>query len=127
MDQIKEKFQFSVLICVYKGDDAECFREALESIINQTLKPDEIILVVDGPIPTSINEVINIYEEYPFFKVTRIAENTGHGNARRIGLNNCSYDLVAIMDADDISVPNRFEMQIKCFKENSNLSIVGGN
>lgn len=118
---------FSVSICVYKNDNPEHFKEALESVINQTIKPDEIVLVVDGPIPDSIDEVIKDYEGNSFFRVIRLSKNVGHGNARRIGLENCSNELVALMDADDISVPDRFEKQIKCFQEDKALSISGGN
>ena len=115
-------------MCVYKNDNPEHFHQAINSVMNQTVKPNEIILVVDGPIPSSIEEIITLYtEDEDNFKVIRLNENVGNGNARRIGLKNCRYELVAIMDADDISLPDRFEKQLKCFEEDSNLSIVGGN
>ena len=60
------------------------------------------------------------------FKVIYLEENQGHGNARRIGLENCSYDLVALMDADDISLDNRFYFQLKAFSYDPSLDIVGG-
>lgn len=119
--------RFSVSLCVYKNDNPGHFKVALESVINQTIKPDEIVLVVDGPIPESIDEVIKNYQSESFFKVIRLTKNVGHGNARRTGLENCSNELIALMDADDISVPDRFEKQIRCFEQNENLSIVGGN
>ena len=123
----KINISFSVSMCVYKNDNPEHFKEALESIINQTIKPDEIVLVVDGPIPDSIDEVIKNYEGNSFFRVIRLSKNVGHGNARRIGLESCSNELVALMDADDISASDRFEKQIKCFQEDKSLSIIGGN
>ncbi len=126
-EQLNSK-KFSVSMCVYKNDNPEHFHQAIKSVMNQTVKPNEIILVVDGPIPSSIEEIITLYtENEDNFKVIRLKENVGHGNARRIGLENCKYELVAIMDADDISLPDRFEKQLKCFEEDSNLSIVGGN
>lgn len=118
---------FSVSMCVYGGDNPEWFSIAVESIINQTVKPSEIVLVVDGPVPQELNEIITEYENDPLFNVIRLEENQGHGNARRIGLENCKYDLVALMDADDISLPERFEKQLKAFKDDSSISIVGGN
>lgn len=118
--------KFSVSMCVYKNDNPEHFREALESIINQTRRPDEIVLIVDGPISKSTNEIIQNYEDELFFKVIRLVDNVGHGNARRIGLENCSNGLIALMDADDISVIDRFEKQIVCFENDQELSIVGG-
>jgi glycosyltransferase involved in cell wall biosynthesis len=124
---IESNLRFSVSMCVYKNDNPSHFSNALESVINQTLVPDEIVLVVDGPVPETIEKIINIYEYKTWFKVIRLETNVGHGNARRVGLENCSYDLVALMDADDICIPNRFEKQIECFKNYSDLSIVGGN
>lgn len=119
--------KFSVSICVYKNDNPEHFDKALDSIINQTTRPDEIILVVDGPIPNTIQNVISKHELTAPLKTIRLPENLGHGSARRIGLSNCSNELVAIMDADDISLPDRFEQQIICFEKYPDLSIVGGN
>lgn len=60
------------------------------------------------------------------FKVVPLKRNMGHGMARRISLKNCTNNLVAIMDADDICVQTRFEKQIRRFIEDSNLSLVGG-
>lgn len=125
--QILNEMKFSVSMCVYKNDNPEHFHQAIESIINQTIIPNEIVLVVDGPIPPSIDHIIKLYEKEDFFNVIRLPENVGHGNARRTGLENCTYELVALMDADDISLPDRFEKQIRCFKEDYSLSIVGGN
>lgn len=123
----KADVSFSVLMSVYKNDNPEHFKLALESIINQTIKPEEIVLVVDGPVPDTIEEVIKLYEGNSCLKVLRLPENVGHGNARKIGLEKCSNELVALMDADDICVTDRFEKQIKCFQEDSSLSVVGGN
>lgn len=120
-------FKFSVSMCVYGKDNPEWFKVAVKSILKQTVKPDEVVLVVDGPIPRVLDEIITGYEKNAFFKVIRLKENKGHGNARRIGLENCSNELVALMDSDDISVPERFEKQLDCFKNDSELAIVGGN
>jgi len=118
---------FSVSMSVYKYDKSDSFRRALDSIIMQTLPPSEVVLVVDGPVPSEIATVIKEYEtKYGHLKVIWLENNVGHGNARRIGLDNCTYNIVALMDSDDISVPDRFEKQRKCFEEDKELSIVGG-
>ena len=119
------KYKFSVSICVYGGDNAEYFDLAMQSIFNQTLMPDEVVLVVDGPVGNDINEVISKYESETL-KVIRLPQNVGLGIARNVSLENCSNDLIALMDSDDISVPNRFEKQIECFEKDESISLVGG-
>lgn len=123
---------FSVSMCVYGGDHAEHFDAAIESIINQTVKPSEIVLTVDGPIPAEIEGVIQKYksmleEGNTYLKIVRLDTNRGHGEARRICFENCSFSLIALMDADDLSVPDRFEKQIAYFNEHPEVSVVGGN
>lgn len=122
-----EKIPFSVAMCVYGGDKAEWFDTAIESIINQTLPPDEIVIVVDGPVPEGIEQILTKHESDNKFKIVRLKECQGHGNARRESLRNCSNEIVALMDADDISLANRFEQQIAYFEEDEDLSIVGGD
>ena len=108
--------RFSVSMCVYGKDNPSWFRQAIDSLNAQTVKPSEIVLVVDGPVPKELNEIINDCEENEIYKVFRLPQNTGHGNARRFGLEKCSNELVALMDADDICVPDRFEQELKIFQ-----------
>jgi len=122
-----DRAPFSVSMCVYGGDNPEHFKTAVESILNQTVTPNEIVLVVDGPVQDDLNTVILDFENREAFNVIRLKENMGHGNARRIGLENCKYELVALMDADDISVPDRFERQLEIFSQYQSISVVGGN
>ena len=117
---------FSVAMCVYGGDDPTFFRTAVESVLHQTAVPDEMILVVDGPVPEQLEQVISDYEKRAEFHTIRLPENQGHGNARRTGLDACSHELVALMDADDISLPDRFEKELSCFSEFPEVSVVGG-
>lgn len=119
--------KFSVSMCVYGKDDPAWFKTAVDSVIEQTRRPDEIILVVDGPVPAELGAIIAEYEKLEFFKVVRFEVNQGHGNARRAGLENCSNELVAIMDADDICAKDRFEKQLAEFCSDGELAIVGGN
>ena len=119
--------KFSVSMCVYGGDNTEWFKTAVESVLNQTVKASEIVLVVDGPVPQTLDEIICEYEKNDVFNVIRFAENQGHGNARRAGLKAASNELVALMDADDICVPERFEKQLKIFGNDPDVDIVGGN
>lgn len=119
--------KFSVSMCVYYKDNPEWFDTALESVLNQTIKPTEIVLVVDGPVTEKLEAIIKKYELRKDFNVIRLEKNQGHGNARRIGLKACKNELVALMDADDICVANRFEKQLEMFQKNPMLSVVGGD
>ncbi len=119
--------KFSVSMCVYGGDNPEWFDAAVNSILNQTVKPDEVVLVVDGPVPETLDDMIKKFEANEIFNVIRFAENQGHGNARRAGLEACTNEIVAIMDADDISFPDRFEKQLAVFLNDPKTDIVGGN
>ena len=120
---------FSVAMSVYKNDNPIFFDRALESITDfQTIKPSEVVLVVDGPISDALNNVILKYEKkYDFFNVLRLSQNEGLGNALKIAIENSKYELVARMDSDDVSLPTRFEEQIHCFENDSSLDIVGGD
>ena len=119
--------KFSVSMCVYGGDNARFFKEALESVFNQTRMPDEVVLVVDGPVGQDIDDVIFEYESCFGMKVYRLAENMGHGNARRLGFSKCSYDYVAICDADDVNDLTRFEKQLEEFEKNPALSAISSS
>ena len=115
---------FSVSMCVYGGDDPAWFAAAVDSVVNQTVVPDEVVIVVDGPVPSALDAVIRGYESDPLFKVIRLAENRGHGEARRVGLQHCTHDIVALMDSDDLSRPDRFEKQLAALEDG--VAIVGG-
>ena len=118
---------FSVAMCVYGGDNAEYFKLAVDSILNQSVRPDEVVLVVDGPVPQILENVICEYEKSSVFKIIRLKENQGHGAARRTSLFHCTHEIVALMDADDVSMPRRFEKQLEIMNNDNSLSIVGGN
>lgn len=122
-----EKLAFSVSMCVWGGDNPDWFRTAVDSLLAGSRLPDEIVIVVDGPVPAPLDEVIGEYEALPMFNVVRLPENRGHGEARRAGLAACKNDLVAVMDADDISAPDRFARQIPLFEEDPTLSVVGAH
>lgn len=120
---------FSVAISVYKSDNPIFFDRALNSITeNQTITPNEIVLVVDGSVSDSLNEVISKYEnKYDIFKIIRLKKNGGLGNALKIAVENATFELIARMDSDDVSLPTRFEEQLRYFQVNPEIDIVGGN
>lgn len=120
-------FRFSVLIPVYYKEKPEYFSEALASVINQTLKPSEIVVVKDGLLTEELEEVISkVSSDNPgLLKVVVLDENKGRGTAAAEGVKNCSFELIARMDSDDVSRSDRFEKQIREFRNEPGLDICG--
>lgn len=121
--------KFSVLLSVYWKEKPEYLKRAIESIyFDQTLKPQEIILIEDGELTKELYGVIESLKERigeKIFKVISLEKNMGLGNALKIGIENCSYEYIARMDTDDISYPERFEKQFLYLKENPNVDVLG--
>ena len=126
---LNKTFNFSLLISIYSKESPIYFRQSLESIINQSLIPNEIVLIKDGPLTEELENVLNEYDEnYPnLFKIIALPVNKGLGNALSIGVLECSNDLIARMDTDDICVFNLFEKQIDFLINNPNIDLVGTN
>lgn len=118
---------FSVLMSVYAKDRPAWVAQALDSVLTNTVKPTEVVVVIDGPIPEDLQAVLTSYvAKDNTIKLCPLAKNGGLGPALAHGLVQCSHELVARMDADDISLPDRFEKQLAYLEKNPNLSIVGG-
>ena len=121
--------KYSVLMSVYIEEKPKYFDESLKSMVNQTLMPDEIVVVKDGKLNPELEGIIKKYdEEYPqLFTIVSIKENIGLGRALDEGIKHCRNGLIARMDTDDISLSNRCEIQVDKFNEKPELSIVGTN
>ncbi|PSU96064.1 amylovoran biosynthesis protein AmsE [Photobacterium leiognathi subsp. mandapamensis] len=118
---------FSVLMSLYSGEKAQYFKEAMQSIYCQTMKPSEIIIVHDGPLNSSLYNVINEWKLLLPIEEVILDINVGLGNALNIGLDKCKNDLVARVDTDDINLPNRFEIQYKYMCDNLDVSLCGSH
>ncbi|MCC9071718.1 glycosyltransferase [Flavobacterium sp. F-65] len=118
---------FSVLMSVYDKENPNCLRQSLESICNQTLIPNEIIIVKDGPLNIGLDDVVNEYvSRFSYlFVVIELPINKGLAYALNEGMKHVKHDIVARMDSDDICIFNRFEIQVN-YLINNNLDIVGG-
>ena len=121
--------KFSVATSVYKNDSAEFFDRALSSImVEQTVIPDEVVLVVDGPVGEDIEKVIQDYQDKGLpLKAIRLEQNGGLGNALKIAVENCSNELIARMDSDDVAVKDRFEQQLNILQQDQSIDIIGGD
>ena len=124
VEEAAKNKKYSVLMSLYKKEKPEYLRLALDSMLNQTITPDEIVLVEDGPLT---EELYAVLEEYPSLHRVKNETNLGLGLALNVGLKACRNELVARMDTDDCSKPERCEKQLARFEEKPYLSIVGSH
>ena len=119
--------KYSVLMTVYVKEKAEFLREAIDSMLGQTVKPSEFVLVEDGPLTDELYSVIAEYKKNPIFKIVTLKKNQGLGLALRRGIKECSNDLIARMDSDDYSKNDRMEKQLRILEKDPDLDIIGSN
>lgn len=119
---------YSVLMSVYLKEKAEYLQQAMNSIWEQTNSTDDFVLVCDGPLTPELDEVIDdMLATHPeTLHVVRFEKNGGLGNALNAGIKECQHELVARMDSDDISRPDRCEKQLEVFREHPTVSVVSG-
>lgn len=123
------KMKFSVLMTTYHKEDPKNLRRSLNSVLfEQTLIPDQMVLVMDGPVSEDILNVAN--EAKARFSnemvIIQLPENLGQSGASAVGLKYCTNELLARMDSDDISEPTRFEKELRIFEQDCNVDVVGG-
>lgn len=125
---MEKNISFSVLMSVYYKEKPERLRYAIDSIINQTLLPNEFVIVEDGKLTEKLEKILDGYKEkYNWIKIIKLPQNLGLGLALREGVKACNYKYIARMDSDDYSRPDRFEKQINYLKNNPDLDLLGGN
>ena len=120
---------FSVLISVYKNDKADDFSTAIESLTKmQSVKPSEVVLVIDGPIPGDVNKVISDAQNRSpkLFNIIKFEHNQGLGVALKKGIEASSNEIVMRMDSDDIALPDRFEKQLAFMEQHPDVAVCGG-
>lgn len=122
-----EDIQFSVLISVYKKEKPEYLKTALESIVNQTLKPTKIVIIKDGLLTKELNECIEDFQKQnpKLFKILAFNKNRGLGLSLRDGVKACKYEYIARMDSDDISRLDRFEKQFDYIQKHPETALLG--
>jgi glycosyltransferase involved in cell wall biosynthesis len=116
---------FTVLISTYWNDDEERLKKALSSIYNNTIKPKEIILIIDGDIKGESMKVVNEFKKRKDFISYKLTKNIGLAQALNFGLKKVTTEWVARADADDINLSYRFEKQINFLKENNKIDLFG--
>ncbi len=120
--------KYSVLMSVYKKDSPEYLKIALESIYDiQTRKPDEVVVVFDGPLTDELYKTLDEFREGKENTVFYYPQETnkGLGEALKIGSEKCTGDYIFRMDSDDISVETRFEKQIEYIENHPEIDVLG--
>lgn len=120
------KIKFSVLMSVYKNDKPEYIKVAVDSLLNQTVLPSQIVIIEDGKVSNDLDNLLENYtKENKIIEIHKREQNIGLGLTLNEGLNYCKYDYVARMDADDYSKPTRFEKEIGYIKKHPEVDVVG--
>lgn len=124
---LDKTLDFTVLMSVYYKENPFFLRQSLDSLLAQSKRPNEIVLVKDGFLSNELDYVINEFQtKYPnLFNVVSLSKNKGLANALNEGMLVAKNNIIARMDSDDICFENRFETQIN-YLINKNLDIVGG-
>lgn len=116
----------SVLMSVYKNEIPENVRKSVESVVNQTLKPKQIVMVVDGVVTEELKkELLQFEKDYDIYENVWLEENGGLGNAMKEGTKYCKYEIIARMDSDDICIPTRFEKEVEFLESHPEIDVVG--
>ncbi|WP_180177235.1 glycosyltransferase [Acinetobacter sp. YH12039] len=120
---------FSVLLSLYHKENLLALEQCFQSIWkDQTIQPNEIILVLDGPIGEELSQCVKKWQQIigKPLNVIPLSQNVGLGKALNKGLEHCSNEWVFRMDTDDICKPDRFEKQIQFIRHNPNVVLFGG-
>lgn len=120
--------KISVLISIYCKEKPEYLKQALESIVNQTYMPSQIVIIKDGKLTPELEAVLEEYKaKYEkLIDIYGFERKQGLGKALKYGVEKCKFEYIARQDTDDISPLYRFEKQIEVLKNNRNIDILGG-
>ncbi len=120
--------EYSVIMSVYFREDPENLRQAIASMVQQTRRPDEFVIVCDGPLTEQLDGVLEQFQqENPgLFRLIRLPENKGLGNALNLAIEAAKNEYLARMDSDDIACPNRMAQQMAALEQEPDLDMVGG-
>ena len=118
--------KFSVLMSVYKGENPGYLEQCLKSLSDQTVSPNEIIIVEDGPLTSELNDTIEKWCRFLPILSLKHDSKIGVHNAWNLGLKKSSNELIARMDTDDIALSDRFDKQITFMKNKPEITLLGG-
>ena len=113
----------SILMVVCKFDNVKYLMESIRSILNQSLIPNELVLVINGDFPKNVIDKLHTnFSKKIIIKTLYLDKNYGLAFALNKGINICEYELIARMDPDDISLTKRIEEQVKFMTKNNEIA-----
>lgn len=124
---LQQNVNLSVLMSTYEKDNPVFLAQSLQSLLEQSLKACEIVLVEDGVLNPALTSTIDKFRQSLNIKSVKLATNMGLGTALATGLRNCSGSIVARMDTDDIALPERFKKQYDFLSDNPDITLLGGH
>lgn len=127
---MNKTLEYSVLMSVYRKDNPMWLKISIDSILNQTIKTNDFVLIEDGELEHELEEIILEYEKKysDIFHVIRNSKNQGLGVALAQGVLACKNNWIARMDSDDYSKEDRIEKQLNIIEHfNGDIDIVGSN
>jgi glycosyltransferase involved in cell wall biosynthesis len=117
----------SVLMSTYAGETAPNLRACLNSIAAQTVRPDQLVLVVDGPVGNEQERVIAAFGEAHKdmeLILVRLPVSAGLANAMAVGMQHCNGSYIMRMDSDDLCEPDRLELQKAYAQANPEIDVI---
>lgn len=117
----KESLPITVFMAAYNS--AQYIKKSINSILNQTFKNFELLIVDDGSEDNTV-DIIQSYND-PRIRLIKNDKNRGLGYTRNVALTEAKGEFIAILDSDDIAYPTRLEVQMKNFKRRPNLAVLG--
>ena len=119
--------RYSVLMSVYKKENPEYLDKSIRSMMDQSVKPADFVIVKDGPLTVELDAIIDKYTAlFPeLFQIIALEKNGGLGPALATGIQKAKYEIVARMDSDDISAPTRCEEELAILDLYPDLGVVG--
>lgn len=118
--KIINKPKISVILTTYNGQ--RFIKEAIASILKQTLSDFQFIIVNDGSVDETEKIILSIKDDRIEYY---LIDHVGHANALNYGLSKCKAELTSIIDHDDIASPEKFQMQFDLFNKNDNVGVIG--
>ena len=109
---------------VYAAEKPIFLEESIKSVLSQTIPTDDFVIVCDGPLTPDLYSILDKYQDK--LHIIKSPVNEGLGKALSKGLIECKNNIVARMDSDDISFPNRMEKQLSAFEKNPDISLISG-